>query len=269
MGPIAAKFAREIQHLLDGVAGGGISVAAGTANAARYPEWRIAQNPFGAVLRFKLSNGHDEALVHLPGHLVSQIVDQHYGGSGNVPVRAEFAGAELRFLSRLAEQIALSLSASFNMSDATPVVFTETQTDLLYASWPKPREAIIVQPLFAEGGAIKPSAISLIIAAETVRTLSKQSSINTAQPTHKDAAWAERMRAAAMQIRLPARTVLTRSEVPLQRLMTLTPGDVLPLVMPTQIPLTVAGRTYAHGSLGEANGRAALLIEKLEMEMEQ
>ena len=267
--PIATRFAREVQSLLDSVAGGGIAVAAGTANAARYPDWRIAQNPFGALLRFTLWTGNDEAFVHLPGSFISQIVDLHYGGGGNVPVRAEFAGAELRFADRLAGQMAAALTASFGMSDAAPVTFTDTHTDLLYASWPKARDAIIVQQFFAEGGAIKPSAISLIIAADTVRALSKRSSMNTAQPAHNDAAWADRLRVAAMQVTLPARTVLTRSEVPLQRLMTLAPGDVLPLLMPAQIPLTVAGRIFAHGSLGEANGRAALLIEKMEMEMDQ
>ncbi len=266
--PIAAKLAREIQGLLDSRAGN-ITVAAGAANAARYPEWRIAQNPFGALLRFKLWNGSDEALVHLPGHLISQIVDLHYGGCGNAPVRSEFTAAELRITSRLGDQMAALLGAFFDSAGTTPVKFAETHTDLLYASWPKAREAIIVQPFFAEGGAIKPSAISLIMAADTLRSLSKLSCVNSAQSAHGDAAWAERVRLAAMQICLPARTVLTRSNVPLQRLMTLAPGDVLPMLMPAQIPLTVAGRTFAHGSLGEANGRAALLIEKMETEMDQ
>jgi len=77
------------------------------------------------------------------------------------------------------------------------------------------------------------------------------------------------MRAAAMRIRLPARTILAHSDISFQRLLTLAPGDILPLLLPTQIPLTVAGHVFAHGSLGEANGRTALLIEKMEKEMDQ
>jgi flagellar motor switch protein FliM len=38
---------------------------------------------------------------------------------------------------------------------------------------------------------------------------------------------------------------------------------VLPLILPSQIPLLVEGRVVAHGSIGEANGRAALRIEKI------
>jgi flagellar motor switch protein FliM len=263
--PIATKFAHNLQNLLDGSNNRGISVTAGTAQIARYPEWRIAQNPFSALLRFRLPNGNDEALVHLPGHLISQIVDLHYGGNGNVPLRTEFTPAELRLTGRLGEQIAGALAAA----GAPPVIFAETQTDLLGASWPKSREAITVLPLTAEGGEIKPAVISLIFATETARVFSASADHEASYALPADAAWSEQMRIAAMRVRFPARCVLARNEVPFARLLTLTAGDVLPLLIPAQIPLTVAGRSFAYGSLGAANGRAALMIERIEKEMGQ
>jgi flagellar motor switch/type III secretory pathway protein FliN len=147
--------------------------------------------------------------------------------------------------------------------------FGEAQTDLLQAGLPKSREAISVQPFTCEGGAIKPAVISLILSAEAASRLSKRSESYSVNEAPTDAAWTDRMRAAAMRVRLPARTILARSDVSFQRLLTLSPGDVLPLLLPAQIPLTVAGHIFAHGSLGEANGRAALLIEKMEKEMDQ
>lgn len=259
--PLAAKLARGMQSLLDIRASGEIEVTAGTANAARYPEWRIAQNPFGALLRIGRGDNSDELFVHLPGHLLSQIVDLHYGGSGAVPPHADFSAAELQFVARIGERFALLLEAA----GIARFRLVETHTDLLQAGWPKSREAIAVQPFTVEGGAIKPAVISLILCSETICTLSERDTNN--KPT--DAAWAGRMRAATMRVRLPARTILTRSDISFQRLLTLAPGDVLPLRLPTQIPLVVAGHIIAHGSLGEANGRAALLIEKMEKEMDQ
>lgn len=263
--PITTKFARNLQNLLDGGNNRAISVTAGTVHTIRYPEWRIAQNPFSALLRFRLPNGNDEALVHLPGHLISQIADLHYGGNGIVPLRTEFTPAELRLIGRLGEQIATALEAA----GILPVIFAEAQTDLLHASWPKSREAITVLPLTAEGGEIKPAVISLIFWAETARTLCAGADDEASYALPADAAWAEQMRMAAMRVRFPARCVLARTEVPFTKLLTLTAGDVLPLLIPAQIPLTVAGRTFAHGSLGEANGRAALMIERIQKEMDQ
>ena len=99
--PLAQRVAQAMQQLLASFTKGAFTISAGTANAARYPEWRIAQNPFGAVLRYRLPKRGDEMLVHLPGFLVCQIVDVYYGGSGNVQARGEFSAAEMRFHRRL------------------------------------------------------------------------------------------------------------------------------------------------------------------------
>ncbi len=263
--PLAAKLARGMQAVLDSRSTGQIGVTAGSANVARYPEWRISQNPHGALLRFGTAGCNDDLLVHVPGNLVNQIVDLHYGGCGTVPNQTEFTAAELQFVSRIGERFALLLEAA----GLGPIKFGEAQTDLLQAVWPKAREAITVQPFTCEGGAIKPAVISLILSAEAAGGLSKRNEGNSQNDTPSDAAWTDRMRAAAMRVRLPARTILTRSDISFQRLLTLAPGDILPLLLPAQIPLTVAGHIFAHGSLGEANGRAALLIEKMEKEMDQ
>jgi flagellar motor switch protein FliM len=263
--PLAAKLARGVQAVLDSRVAGEIEVTAGSANAARYPEWRIAQNPYGALLHFGPAGGDVDLLIHLPGYLLSQIVDLHYGGCGTVPIHTEFTAAELQFVARIGERFALLLETA----GLGPVRFGEAQTDLLQAGLPKSREAISVQPFTCEGGAIKPAVISLILSAEAASRLSKRSESYSVNEAPTDAAWTDRMRAAAMRVQLPARTILARSDVSFQRLLTLSPGDVLPLLLPAQIPLTVAGHIFAHGSLGEANGRAALLIEKMEKEMDQ
>jgi flagellar motor switch protein FliM len=262
----SSKLAREIQALLESRIKVDIALVPATANAARYPEWRIAQNPFGAIIRFRWSGGNEEMLLHLPGFLVSQLVDLHYGGTGNVPVSGEFSAAELRFVERLADQLASIFQTIFAPFGLSSNVSAEVQTDILFANWPKSRDEIAVQPITVEGAGIKASTVSVVIAIETIRSLSGRTDENAANDVPSDAAWAERVRQAAMNVRLPARTVLTRSELPFQRLLTLSPGDILPLLLPVHIPLTVAGRTFAHGTLGEANGRAALFIEKLEKE---
>ena len=66
------------------------------------------------------------------------------------------------------------------------------------------------------------------------------------------------------QVCLPVRSILARPELPLSRIMTLQPGDVIPLTMPRNVPLTVAGRLFAHGTIGESNGRAAIRIESIQ-----
>lgn len=267
--PLAGKLASGMQAILDSRTTREMNITAGSANAARYPEWRIMQNPFGALLRFSFANGKDEMLIHLPGNLISQIVDLHYGGDGNVPARYAFTAAERQLVERLGQRFESELAAAFEQAGLPLMRFIEASSDLLCSAWPKSRDAIAVQPFTCEGGVIKPDVISLILAVETIRVMTDRCSDEAANETAIDTAWADRMHAAAMRVRLPACTVLTRGDISFQRLLTLAPGDILPLLLPTQIPLTVAGHIFAHGSLGEANGRAALLIEKIEKELDQ
>lgn len=267
--PLAQRISQSIQSLLGSFTKGAFQITTGTANGARYPEWRIAQNPFSAVFRYAMPKRGEELLVHLPGSLVCQIVDLYYGGSGTVQARAEFSAAEMRFLSGFGSQLAPLLKAHIDPDEGSPFEYVRAETDLLQMTWPKSREAIIVQSFFAEGEAIKPSAVSLILTTETLRFLDNRRSVEENQEAPTDAAWSERVRSAAMRVKFPSRIVLTHCNVSFAKMLTLAPGDILPLLLPAQIPMIVAGRVFARGSLGEANGRAALMIEKIEKEMDQ
>ena len=259
---LAQRMVSGLQALLDVSSSGAVRISTGAANATRFPEWRIAQNPFGALLRFRFANRNDELLVHLPGHFVSQIVDMQYGGSGVAAVRSAFSATESHFISGFGEQFAKLLNALGSRGTAQ-ADFVEVHTDLLYASWPKSRDDIAIQTIFAESDKIKPTAITLVMALDTLQLLVELRNHDQARTMTVNAAWAEDMRAAAMQLQVSARAILMRNQLSVQRLIALAPGDILPLVLPSQIPLIVEGRVFAHGSLGEANGRAALRIEKI------
>jgi flagellar motor switch protein FliM len=264
---LAQRLAHAMEELLSALARSPVGIAAGAATNSRYAEWRIAQNPFGALLRFDLGR-HDETLVHLPGTLIGQLVDLNYGGYGDTPPSERFTPTEQRLASRLGERLETILQAALAPYGFDRARFVAAEFDLLQAGWAKPREAIAVQTFSVDSGPIRPVLISLIAAATTVSTMGRFEQ-KDAHPATTDASWASRMRGAAMQIRLPARAVLTDAELPLPRLLALAPGDILPLLLPTAVKLTVDGREFARGTLGEANGCAALQIETMEKEMDQ
>ncbi len=67
-----------------------------------------------------------------------------------------------------------------------------------------------------------------------------------------------------MDVRFPVRTVLSRPDVALDRLLSLAPGDVIPVLLPAFVPLSVGGRVIGHGTIGEENGRAAIRLERMD-----
>ena len=80
----------------------------------------------------------------------------------------------------------------------------------------------------------------------------------------KSSEWKARLDAALGEVRVEARTVLARPELPLSELMRLQAGDVIPVSLPHLVPLIVEGRRIAIGAVGEHDGRAALRIERIE-----
>lgn len=61
-------------------------------------------------------------------------------------------------------------------------------------------------------------------------------------------------------IPLTLRATLVDMRVPLARIAALRPGDVLPVSVARQVPLSIGATTIAHGSVGEIDDRVALQI---------
>jgi flagellar motor switch protein FliM len=79
-----------------------------------------------------------------------------------------------------------------------------------------------------------------------------------------DPLWSGALDKALRDVRMPVRSVLARPEISLVKLLALEVGDIIPLTMPRHVPVTVAGRSFAFGSIGEANGNAAIMIDHIE-----
>jgi flagellar motor switch protein FliM len=257
---IGDRLARTVQDLLSRRAK--VQAKAAPITHARYAEWRIAQNPFGMLLRYATGRIGEELILHIPGYLVSQIIDIEYGGNGQVSARGAFSPAETRFVERLAEQLLPQIGLSVGMNQ--PCSLIEMQPDILAFNWPKWRDQIVVAGIFIECAAIKSATINCFMDIATARLVADRVADTGEAKLAADPAWTSKMRAATMRVHLPARAVLTRAELPASQLLSLAPGDILPVLLPTQVPLTVAGHQFARGTIGDANGRAALKIEHIE-----
>jgi len=75
--------------------------------------------------------------------------------------------------------------------------------------------------------------------------------------------WRWRLGQALEQVSLPVRSVLARPEISVAELLALKPGDVIPITLPPRTPLLAGARRIADGVIGEQDGRAALMIEKV------
>ncbi|HSX53846.1 MAG TPA: FliM/FliN family flagellar motor switch protein, partial [Sphingomonas sp.] len=76
--------------------------------------------------------------------------------------------------------------------------------------------------------------------------------------------WRNGLTRAAMALRLPVRSVLAEPVVPLSMLMALKAGDVIPISFGPDVPVMVNRQQIGAGTVGTANGQAAIRLTRFE-----
>jgi flagellar motor switch protein FliM len=110
-------------------------------------------------------------------------------------------------------------------------------------------------------GGAEPWTVRVTIAADHVPQFCSNDDEDPACPTRParaiEAAPADQTFGA---IPLTLRATLVDMRVPLARIAALRPGQVLPVSVARQVPLSIGGVTIAHGTVGEVDDRVALQI---------
>ena len=261
---IAAKTMR---GLIDMIAqtGGATQVSAGTRTTSSFGAWKAGLASHTRAARYREPALKGGVLVTVPGPLIATLVDVFYGGGGAIPAGRQSSGvAEQRLFDRLAARTGQILTQAWGQTHQLAPTLVETAFAAHDIRLGKDSDIVVVQSFDTSDPHAGEGAIEIVYPMAGLRGLAGLQAPCEASAQDLDPAWQTRLSDAVMNSRLPVRTVIARPSVPLSTLMGLTPGDFIPLTLPAKVPVTVAGRLLAHGTIGQANGRAAIRIEKLE-----
>jgi flagellar motor switch protein FliM len=206
-------------------------------------------------------------LLRIDPEFVSRLVDAFYGGSGAQAPRParEFTATEESLLGRLCEALIGALAEGW--SEIIPVhpQLRARETNAGFAGLAKADEMVALARFTIAPWAGHSTVIEFVYPVAGLRSIEPE----LAAKSHDDATaktgeWRERLGTAVGEVRIEARTVLARPELSLAELMQLQAGDIIPVSLSKHVPLIVAGRRIALGTVGEHDGRAALKIEKME-----
>ena len=261
---VAAKIVRGLGQALV-QAGCSTDVTAGEIKSQSFAEWKATLSPALAAARYRDPAVKGGMLLTVPAPLIATLVDMFYGGSGAIDqARTSLGMAEQRLFDRLAGQIGEVLAAAWaDIEKLTPVVVATvfSPQDIRFC---KPGDIVVVQTFAVCDEKAGKGAIEIVYPLAGLRGLTGLRALPVSGGDEVDSAWQSRLSDAVMHARLPVRTVIARPSVPLSRLVNLMPGDFIPLTLPARVPVTVAGCLLGHGTIGQANGRAAIKIDRLE-----
>jgi flagellar motor switch protein FliM len=252
----------------DAFAGLGVAdaiVAQAGLEITSFAKWRQDHSDLQALCRFQLKPLKGSALLTMPARAVHHMVDSFYGGAGDLAKeKAAFSPSELRYVSRIGNACLPILRTAWTDTLDIQPTLAEVLTDAGRIALAKEKDLVVVQSFAVNAARIVPFALEFVYLVASLKSVPSLIALPQDEDATVDPVWAERLSDAVMQVRLPMRSIFARPEMPLSRLLTLQPGDVIPVCLPNHIPVTVAGRLFAQGSVGESSGRAAIRIEKLE-----
>jgi flagellar motor switch protein FliM len=263
---IGERLAQGLRDVITAAGGDSATVTRGATQLKSFGAWRGEQATFGALCRYQLAPIKGVMLMAIPPALIIQMVDLFYGGTGEISsARCEFTAAENRYITRFAEQcLPLLATAWADIATLNPML-AGIETDIANAKLGKDIDLVVIQPFAVQIGGGDQVTLACVYPVSALRPIAALS--DAPQPesaTPADPVWRDRLTEAVLEARLPMRSIFARPELPLGQLLSLKAGDVIPICLPSHIPVTVSGRLFAQGTVGESSGRAAIKIEKIE-----
>ena len=264
---LSARLARSLRGVFEPVLRAEVRTWAEPLVVQRFADYR-AERPdtLTAWLPLAMSPAEGCALMVLDGRFVLELLDLFFGGTGAAPVElpTDFSPAASALVTRIGAMVADQLAAAWEplaridfapgAPEANPALIGGCELD----------EAVIVTRFGIAAGTAKPVFLDLCYPVAAMKphgqALTGKVVAKAAEP---DAAWRTALTRAAMEVRFPVRSVLAEPVVPLSPLMTLKPGDVIPISFNDAVPVMVGADRLGTGTVGTSNGHAAVRLTSL------
>lgn len=264
--PIGGQLARTLRELFEPLLRTQVKVVADAPRIVRfddYVETRDGAFPVFASMTMAPLTGH--ALAVLDGESIFAMLDLFYGGSGQVPspLPTDFPPSAEAIARRAARGVADRLADAWRDVAALDFTVDKVDTNAAMLAGVDPDERLVLARFSLTELDGRSSIVDILYPVEGLRPLAPQLGSKT-RARAGDPGWFGALTRTVMEVRLPVRSVLAEQTVPLSRLMNLQPGDIIPISFGPEVPLFVADNHFARGSVGAANGRAAIRVARLE-----
>lgn len=238
-----------------------------TVEITSFGKWQAELPSFLSLSQYRLRPLKGGMLLVLDPSFIAALVESFYGGSSVAP-RArqghDFTASEEMLLDRLRGKIVGILGEQWN--ELTPVEpeLLAHETSIGHVGFVRPDEPVVIHRFPVKAGAVE-TEITAIYPLAMLRPIEARLAevlLEEEDPAANEE-WRLKLGAALAHVRLPVRSVLARPEISVAELLALKPGDVIPITLQPNTPLLAGQHRIADGVIGEQDGRAALMIEKV------
>jgi len=260
------RLARRLRTLIETYSGGRPGVSPKPLDNTMFMMWDACVPSFVSLSLYRFLPMKGVVTLRMDAALVSRLVDRFYGGrgGGSNADRHEFTPTETRFIGRISTQIMDVLAECWADIAKMEAILIGRETGVGQADIMSADSDVVVQTFEIDLGEKDKHLIEIIYPQDGLNSLEGPVVPRRVEEQRaKDPVWQGQLGRRIEEVRLPVRTVLARPNLKMSELMALKPGDVIPIHIARHLPLLVGDRVFAHGTVGEQDGCAAFMIEKL------
>lgn len=270
MEKLGDRLARRLRALIEPYAGCRPAVSPRPLDDTMFMMWDACVPSFVSLSLYRLHPIKGVVALRVDADLVTRLVDRFYGGggarSGGASDRREFTPTETRLAVRLADTIVAALVECWAEIAPVEAVLIARETNVSQANAMAGEAEVVVQSFEIDLGDRETRLIEIVYPKEGLAGLEIAGAGSrgaTEQRAPADPVWQAALDRRIEDVSFPARTVLARPNLKISELISLKPGDVIPIHIARHLPLLIGDCVFAHGSIGEQDGCAAFMIEKL------
>ncbi len=260
------RIARRLRDVIEPIAQTRTRVDAIPLETRRFDEWQKNQPDYVSLSLFRVAPVKGVMMVAIEPTFITNMVDAFYGGTGNglTAKSSEFTPSEQRLQKRLVDAVIDVLGKSWAETYPLAFAFAAHETNATFANMVRADEAVVLQSFTIKPGMSRSTRVEILYPLAILQPIEDEIAMRVqAGAAGDDVEWKNRLLGSLDNVALPVRSVLARPEMTVSQLLALKAGDVIPVTLSQTVPLLVGNRRFAEGTIGEQDGRAALMIENL------
>jgi flagellar motor switch protein FliM len=213
-----------------------------------------------AVVRLKPLGGL--AYVSVEPALLLTLLDGFFGGTGraNADSQAAVAPAAQRFLTLMLRSFGADVNAAWLPVAPLELELVKLETNPRLVQFGGAQESVIVVKFTVEFAA-RSGGINWLFPDSLLAPIRDAlAGLGETAPARKQEPWAPSLTTALQDAQLDTRAVLAQAQISLRELVSLSPGDIIPIEAPQQVTLLAGDVALYRGRFGLSQGRNALKI---------
>jgi flagellar motor switch protein FliM len=259
---ISKNFAARAGTALSGLLGRDASMQFDSLDSVKGADLQASLPVPGTLAVVRLKPLPGLAYVSVEPALLLTLLDGFFGGTGrpNADPQAAVAPAAQRFLALMLRSFAADLATAWQPVSPVELELVKQETNPRLVQLGGPLAPVVVARFTVEFAARSGRIDWLMPDAMLSPIRDALSGDGAAAPARKQEAWGPVLTSALQDAQLDTRAVLAQAQISLRELVSLAPGDIIPIDAPQQVTLMAGDVPLYRGRFGISQGHNALKI---------